>query len=360
MRSKIKSKIKYIINIGIILLFLFGLVIYMIKKDGIENIINVTESINVKWALVGIFCMVIYWVLETLVLYIICKKISPKQKYVSSFRINMVGQLFNNITPFSSGGQPVQAYLLTKEGYSLSTGASILLFKFIIFQAVHVVYTFIVLIFKYEYFKSMIDKFAYFAIIGFLVNLFVIVMLILIGVNKKLAYSIFKSIYIFLSKIHIIKNVDAKLDSLKISIDNFNNQFKIIKKEKTVLFKAIVITIIQLTVFFTVAYSVYRSLGFDNNMYINILCAQAFLTMIMAFIPTPGAGGVAEGGFYVIFSHYFTSNTISMATFLWRFYTFYLPIIVGMFFVFKVKKKDNIQSGELVEKSENNRSETYE
>ena len=352
-----RSKIKYLINIEIILLFLFGLVIYMIKKDGVDNIINVVKSIEVKWALLGVFCMIVYWILEALVLYIICKKVYPNQKYVSSFRTNMVGQLFNNITPFSSGGQPVQAYLLTKEGYSLSTGASILLFKFIIFQAVHVIYTFVVLIFKYEYFKAMINKFAYFAIIGFLVNLSVIVMLILVGVNKKLAYGIIKGIYVFLSKIHIIKNVDEKLNLLKVSIDNFNNQFKIIKKEKSVVLKATIITIIQLTAFFTVAYSVYRSLGFNSNMYINILCAQAFLTMIMAFIPTPGAGGVAEGGFYVIFSHYFTSNTIGMATLIWRFYTFYLPIIVGIFFVFKVKKKDNIESGKLIEESENSGSE---
>ena len=38
----------------------------------------------------------------------------------NSIKVSMIGLLFNNITPFSSGGQPMQAYELTKTGKRVS------------------------------------------------------------------------------------------------------------------------------------------------------------------------------------------------------------------------------------------------
>ncbi|MEG0664334.1 MAG: lysylphosphatidylglycerol synthase domain-containing protein, partial [Clostridia bacterium] len=66
-----------------------------------------------------------------------------------------------------------------------------------------------------------------------------------------------------------------------------------------------------------------------------------FLMMIMAFIPTPGAGGAAEGGFFVIFKTFFAVNEIKMAILFWRIYTFYLPILVGGLFLILKHRKNN-------------------
>lgn len=355
-----KSKKNYIINVVIIFVIFFSMFAYMLIVDGLNNMMNVVKSVNILWSLLSLGCIVLYWVSEALVLNIICKKNYPSQKYFNSFKINMIGQLFNNITPFSSGGQPIQAYVMKKDGKSMSSSVSILLFKFIIFQAIQVIYTFVILIFKYRYFKTMIKGFAYMAIIGFLVNLSVIVMLILVAVNKNVAYSILKSIYTIFSKMHIIKNLDEKLEKLKLSVDNFHERFKLMKKEKSVIILTSIITIIQLTAFYTIAYTVYRSFGLNGKVYINILCAQAFLTMIMSFIPTPGAGGAAEGGFYVIFSNFFTSNTINMAIMYWRVYTFYLPIIVGTIFFVLNKKEKNYGNEELISQVEKLKENDYE
>ena len=46
----------------------------------------------------------------------------------------MIGQLFNNITPFSSGGQPMQAYELNKNGLRVSDSLCAMSMKFIITQ----------------------------------------------------------------------------------------------------------------------------------------------------------------------------------------------------------------------------------
>ncbi len=334
-----------VINIALICIIFIAVLIYMFTVDDINNIITVLKSVKISWMIVGILCMLMYWILESLCLYVVTKKSYKSQKFIDSFRVSMLGQLFNSITPFSSGGQPMQAVAMVSEGKSASTSLSILLIKFIVYQATLVLYTLIVIILKYTYFRSILSNFINLAVIGFVINLLIIVFLVLIGINQNIVRKVVEWIYRLLRKIKIVKNLDEKLENVNNSISNFHEQFKIIKKEKFMIFRLTIYTTIQLTMNFLVTYAVYRAFGQSGASVSNIICAQAFLLMIMSFIPIPGAGIAAEGGFLVIFSTFFEKNTINMAVLFWRLYTFYLPIIVGAIFLFirrkKEKKEDN-------------------
>ena len=329
-KGKVSSNL---INIIIVAVLFVGLIIYMFLFDDIENITKVIRNLNYGWLFVELLCMIVYWLLEALCLYTVTKKTYKDEKYRKSLRVSMIGQLFNCITPFSSGGQPMQAVAMVNDGKSISNSISILLIKFIVYQATLVIYTLLLILFKYAYFKTLVSNFIYLALIGFLVNLGVIVFLLLIGINQNLVYKVTSFVFKFLEKIKLMKNVDTKLEHLKKSISNFHEQFKIIKKEKLMIFKLVIYTTIQLTVFFFVTYAVYKAFGQSGASVINIISAQAFLMLIMAFIPIPGAGIAAEGGFLVIFNTFFLSGTINMATLFWRIFTFYLPIIVGALFL---------------------------
>lgn len=334
--GKVNSNIVNIIIVGVLFV---GLVIYMFLVEDIENIFKIIKTLDYRWIIVGLFCMITYWLLEALCLYVVTKKTYNDQKFLNTLRVSMIGQLFNSITPFSSGGQPMQAVAMVNDGKNVSSSLSILLIKFIVYQATLVIYTLILIICKYAYFKTLVSNFIYLALIGFLVNLAVIVFLLLIGINQNLVYSFVSNIYIILGKMKIMKNVETRLASLKQSINNFHEQFKVIQKEKIMIAKVAIYTVIQLTVFFFVTYAVYRAFGQKGTSVINIISAQAFLMMIMAFIPIPGAGIAAEGGFFIIFSTFFENSTINMAILFWRLYTFYLPIVVGALFLFINNKK---------------------
>ncbi len=342
---------KTLINLGIIAIIFVVLVGYMIIADGTANMINVVKKVELKWALVGLLCIFLYWFFEACSLHVIYKNKYKNQKFLNSFKLTMIAQFFNNITPFSTGGQPAQLIEMVKSKRVASDSAAILLAKFIVFQAVHVIYTAVILIFKFKYFKSILNNFVDLAIVGFSVNLAIIVVLILIGVNKKIVFNVLKPFYIILSKFGIISNLHEKLKKLRESTDEFHDKFKTLKNEKIVILKATFFTILQLTTFFVIAYTVYRSFEYNNNVFFDMLSAQAFLTLIMAFVPIPGAGVVAEGGFYIMFSSYFPQNEIKMAVLFWRIYTFYIPILVGgvITILFGSRIKENTNKKEIDE-----------
>lgn len=137
--NKSKDKKFTIFNILLILAIGVGLFIYMFAVDGIDNIVLVLQSVNYYWVMAGIICMVLSWLSESICLHIPIKKLYPEQSLKNSIRIMMIGQLFNNITPFCSGGQPMQAYFMHKDGKRVSDAFSIFSMKFVISQTALVI-----------------------------------------------------------------------------------------------------------------------------------------------------------------------------------------------------------------------------
>lgn len=345
-----KGKISTVLNISFVTLVFVALIVYMITVDGVDNVINILKHADYTWVVVGLILTIIYWALEGLCFYVVSKKIYPKQTFMSSFRLAMIGRLFNNITPMSCGDQPAQLVAMKKEGKSISNGASILLTRFIVYQVVLVVYTLIIMAFQYSYFKGLVNNFMYFAIIGFGINALVVIFLILIAINENLVFSVVKFFIKLLGKIRIVKKVDENINKFKEVVTDFRIQLGIIKKEKFMIIQMAVYTAIEITVLYAITYAVYRALGHSSADFITIISAQTLLNLVTVYMPTPGAGLAAEGGFYAVFKTFFAANTLNMGILFWRIYTFYLPIIVGL--VFLMQKPQKIGDDEVEDKEE--------
>lgn len=338
--NKSKDKKFTIFNIVLIVAIFIGLFAYMIVVDGIENILLILQSVDYTWVLLGLVCMLLSWLSEAICLHIPIKKLYPNQTFRQSVRIMMIGQLFNNITPFCSGGQPMQAYYMQKDGRRVSDAFSIFSVKFVISQTALVLFTLIVTLFQWRYFQGLMSNFFLLAIVGFSVNIFAIVFIFIIGVNKKLALAMVKPILKLLGKLHILKHVDEKIEHLSKSFANFNGQFNEMRKQKKVIFQMFLAATIQSLCYYAITYMVYRAFGNSGISLFTIIPAQAFLLMLMTFIPTPGSGGGAEGGFLLIFNSIFREGTINISILFWRIYTFYLPIIIGALFLIPFKRKE--------------------
>lgn len=130
-KSSTSSKI---FNALFILAVFIGLIIIMINVDGIDNITYILRNAKYRYILAGLGCLVVEWIFEAIVMHMSLKKMYPKMKYGLSLKTNIIGKLFNNITPFSSGGQPFQAYVLSKYGLRASDTFSALMMKFIVYQ----------------------------------------------------------------------------------------------------------------------------------------------------------------------------------------------------------------------------------
>lgn len=320
-------------NILFISIASIALILFIYITNDVESLKKIIFSANIKWLLIAILCMVIYWILETGVLYCTANSVKRKLSYFHAFKTTMVGQLFNCLTPFSSGGQPMQAYFLMKAKFEIGEATGILLMKFIVYQGAMVLYTGLLLVIKLTFFVDHVASVGYLAILGFTVNLVVIFGLMAIGFFPNLTLRISNGSIHLLAKFKIIKRKEYLLEKVDTQIHSFHKEFRTLLTQKTILAKSVGITFLQLTAYFLIPFCICMAFQVQNASIISIVAASAFVMMISAFVPLPGASGGAEGSFYLFFGIFLLNpSIIAVAVVVWRLITFYLPIFVGMFF----------------------------
>jgi len=342
------QKRMYTLNIIIIIGILIGIFVYMHNVDGFDNILHVLQSADYKWMIAGLVCLILMWLCETITFHFPFKKIYRDQTFFDSFRANMIGQLFNNLTPFASGGQLMEAYVLKKEGRRASDAFSVLTMKFVITQTTLILFTLVVVFTQFKFFINLFKNLVWIGIIGIIINIGIVVLFFLMGINKDLVIKMIKPLVVFAGKIHIgkfrlIKDPDEKMAKFIDSANNFSLQFSKIRKQNGLLVIMTVFGLIQNILYYAITYMVYRAFGIVGATFFQIVTTQAFLMLIMTIFPTPGAGIGAEGGFLLLFSSIFKKETLSLSILFWRIYVFYLPIIVGALFFIPAKRKENIE-----------------
>ncbi|EUJ52749.1 hypothetical protein MCOL2_12749 [Listeria fleischmannii FSL S10-1203] len=103
------------INIFLILIISSAFLVWQFRDVNMQQVKHEIQSVNLWWISVAFIFMFLYWLFEAVVLH---KSILPtfsKERFSSSFRITMIGQFFNTITPMQAGGQPAQLYALLKK-----------------------------------------------------------------------------------------------------------------------------------------------------------------------------------------------------------------------------------------------------
>lgn len=321
---------KYGIN-SIIMLGVSSICIgILLRQTGLQGLYSELRKAIPIWLVLGIGCMFVYWLIESIIQYMLVHKMHRQgASFWNAFKVVMTGQFFNAITPFSSGGQPMQAFVMLKQGIPVGTSASILMIKFIVYQISLTVYSIVVLLTRLEFFYTHVNGLVSLALIGFAVNGAVVWMLLMATFKpewlKKISFygiNLLVKLRILKEGISLKKKVVGQVNLFKKSIQSF-------KESVGLLMPISMLTLVQLTAYFIIPYAVYRAFGLRESHLILLLSAAAFIVMFSSFIPTPGGAGVAEGGFFLFFQLFFPQTILPTAVLCWRMVTFYMPLCLG-------------------------------
>lgn len=320
---------KYIANIGLILIVGALTLKVLVGNENPTMILEHFTKLSIKWTLIGFACIGLYWAAETMIQHLLVERIHKGNKLWNSFKVVMSGQFFNAITPFASGGQPMQVFMMMKQGVPLGSSASVLLSKFIIYQLTLTLYSMIVLIVQLKFFVVKVKGIAYLSLVGFTVNAGVIVVLIMTAFMKKRTKKIGFWGIDLLHKLHIIKNAYDEKKKLIKQVDLFSSNIDEMKNNRLLIARIGFLTATQLTAYFLIPYAVYRAFGLKGAEVLVIISAAAFVVMFSSFIPIPGGSGVAEGSFFLLFQLFFPQAILPTAVLCWRIITFYIPLCLG-------------------------------
>lgn len=321
-----------------------ALVLYLVFKDNYRQIIDMIMTINPIWfvilsALVIIYHFFIGWNLKILV--------NARHIRYSLFDglINaLIASFGHGVTPSASGGQVFQMYVFRRQRVNAADAAGALWADFIIYQVTMVIVVLLLILLRFNYFRSNFSNLFLVVLLGFVVNSAVIFVL-LIGVkSKRIYHAITHGVITLLVKLHILKNGQNMLDNLNLQLANFKECADEFCTQPIVIAKCVGLQVARLLIYYAIPFFVYLSMDItpivasgNAMLLLDCICLTAYVSMINAFIPIPGASGGTEAVFVLMFSTLFGSVQAGAIMALWRLFTYYLVMIVGalLFILFK-------------------------
>lgn len=318
---------------SIILLLITFVVLFCVLKDDFPSIVETLKNANHLWIIVAILCFFIALGFEAKAYQEIIQGYQYNYTFKKSYKMLLITKFFNGITPFSSGGQPMQIYMLKKEGVRLTKATNIIIQNFIIYQAALVLFGIIAI--TTNYFLKIFTEvhlLKQLVTIGFLINTIVMIGLIVVSFSSSFNHFIVQKVISILSKLKLVKNKEEKQEKWREKVDDFHEGAEYLKKNKMLCLRAFLYNIIYLALTYMMPYFVILALANtipDGVTPLKAICASAYVLIIGSFVPIPGASGGIEFGYLKFFGNFIKGSLLKASLLIWRTISYYLPMIIG-------------------------------
>lgn len=314
-----------------VLLIVFTiLVLYLTLKDNFQKIMYEMLHMNGFFLFLSFLLVLGSLLFKAHSLYLVTKKIKPNYTKKNAIHLTLVTQFFNAITPFSTGGQPFQIYTLKKDGISITNGTNIIMQNFIVYQIALVLLGIITIIYNSVF--HILEK-AYvlknLVVIGFSVNVLVILALFVIAFGKKINTIVVQKVLKILEKIKIVKDKEKTEKNWNTYIQNFHNGSKTLFLDKKLSIQTIALNFVSLLCLYAVPFTILYGMNMQNIHILGSIVASSYTMLIGAFVPIPGGTGGLEYGYLQFFGSFITGPMLNASMLLWRGLTYYGPMIIG-------------------------------
>ena len=322
-----------------------GIVAYSLRTVNLRLLVQDFFTLNWWWMLVALACICLYLILEGVVVKIFMNNHHADFTWKDALRLPPIEQLFNGITPFSTGGQPAQLVAMLQCGVDGGLASSVLLMKFVVFQAMIVINFLISLLIGFHFIAEKLHALSLLVLLGFVIHLAVIVGLLLVmywyGFTKRALNLLIKPCAWFMKP----QRYERLRISLNEKVDSFYQESLRMKEEYGKMAKVCLVTLCQLFFYYAIPYFIMLALGVHGMNFIMVISLHVLIFMIISLFPIPGGAGGAEYSFSVLFASFIGSGTkLVLAMILWRLLTYYFGMFAGMVALFikpdKIKHED--------------------
>ena len=332
---------KYKMNI-IILVSISIFIMYLIMKDNFDEISQNILHANLLYILLGLLLVVVHILFQSLSMHLYLKEIDSNYRFKNTFILMFSALFFNAITPFSSGGQPFQVYILNKQGIKVTESTNAILQNFLAYQiSLILLGTTAIIINNNINIIPSSNVLKNIVLAGFIINVAVLLFIIFLGKAKNINTKLFNKIFNFIFNLKVFRNKPGLKEKANKKIDEFYESNKYFKNNKFILLKSVLLNMCALLILYSVPLLIFYSVGNNSINLLETIVCSSYTYFIESFVPIPGGTGGLEYGFIEFFKKFSTPAILSSCMILWRFTTYYLTMILGALSLLFVKKKVN-------------------
>ncbi len=258
--------------------------------------------------------------------YVFIRLLGYRISYIASLENFFFGNFFSYITPLYIGGQPFQIYHFTRVGVKSEDATNFVMTR--LFETFMTTIVLSIAGARYAFGELRLSGISSVLLkVGFtLQTLWTFLILLFL-----LAPGMFSFILKPLLK-PLGKSLTEWLETLKKSIKS------VWKRRPYMIVVDSLFWLINVLIHTVPFYLVFRTLQGDFNMgFFKLTTLLALASTIAYYAPTPGASGGVEGTYQIVFSSIADPAVVASAVFVWRLFSFYAPIAVGLALSWRVK-----------------------
>ena len=295
-----------------------------------EHTTSAPHSLDLRYLLLAVWCLLLLMATETLKYYIMMKKLNGSASVRTAFEVTALGRYYNSVTPTGAGGQPFQIYYLNKKNVSTTASASMPIADFLTLQFSFIILAVIVFIFGKPFLTSITEDtitIMISAYIGIASYSAVPSLIILFIIFPKTVGAIVRFTVNVLSKLRIIRKPDEAIEKSMATITKYRQSVVTICKTKSLLLILLGFGFVYHIALCSIAYFVLLAFGSQLS-YLSVVAMMIMIYCAITYIPTPGNAGAAEVSFLVLLANLNQSN-LFWAMLFWRILTYYSLIATG-------------------------------
>ncbi|MCF7920761.1 MAG: flippase-like domain-containing protein [Candidatus Cloacimonetes bacterium] len=323
-----KRIFSYIFSGFIFLLISFFSIMFVYNQFGGKTYLLRFDFFSLSIICQLIILLLLYFAFDGLRLYYVLKTMQQSISFKEIIKLVFINILFSNVTPMATGGGFAQIYFLHKNNISIGMATAATTIRTTLASMFLFISTPMILIFWKIPGFSTEKTYLYVAILITVYFLFYYILLRKNKLLKKVLLLVFK----LLRSIRIISqrtNANISRKSIK-EINAFSGSLSLfIKGNKSCMILSVLFTFFFLLSLFSFSIILLKGLGYQIS-YFTVIFYQIVVTFFMYFTPTPGATGLAEGGYALLFSQFVEKTDIVPLLFFWRFFTIYIGMITGL------------------------------
>jgi len=278
--------------------------------------------------------LVSYFLADGLRLYCVIRAMGFRIPFAHVVKLVFVNIFVSNVTPFATGGGVVQVYFMKQKGMPVGEATAATTIRTILAALILFTLAPIIIWAEPNQFRLLVHHNILYGITGVSCG-YLIFFWIILNRHRLIKRWVFRCLYLLHRKKILSRDRFRGwflMGSRELNL--FSNGFKrFFRTSPGWASLSAIFTALFLLLLFSFSVVLVRALGY-NTPVLTLLAIQLVVTFFMYFAPTPGAAGVAEGGYGLLFAQLVQNKDLALLTLSWRFFTIYVGVVIGIIVIF--------------------------
>ena len=249
---------------------------------------------SIPWLLAAFLCMLGFIVFEGMAITTICRTFGYRVKHRRGFVYSASDIYFSAITPSATGGQPVCAFFMIRDGIPGSVTTLILIINLTMYTVSILCLGLLTLVTHPSIFLTFGLLSRILIIIGFLAQGLLTLLFLMLLVKRDLLRRICLRALRFLCKIRLLKHEDEKREKLETYMEEYAMYSRMLREHKGSMLKALAFNLLQRVSVISVPLCVFLASGGELANAARVWAVQCCTVIGSNTVPIPGAMGVSD------------------------------------------------------------------